>query len=406
MGISRRTFVRAAGAAGASALVSLRSAQILARGREAAWAEAWASGSGGNSDLLAPGYPSGAKPRSIRLSSNENPIGPPRVAVEALIAGLADAARYPYAPAQHVSERIAAHHDIPVESLVVGSGSGEILRMAVYAFVNANRPLVTGLPSFEDPTRYCELVPAPITAVPLTPDLKLDLGAMADRARGAGLVFVCNPNNPTGTVHGEAAIREFVERVLQTSPQTTLLIDEAYHDYVEDRTYATAVPLALTRPNVLVCRTFSKLYGMAGLRLGYAVGQPATVAALRRHRLANSVNALVAPAAAAALGGDSATEKQRAADYVMRERARNHDAREFTRKALAGLGYESPASDANFIMVDVRRDVREFQKACAEQGVLIGRPFPPLLTHARISIGTIEEMSAAVGVFRKVLAAS
>jgi histidinol-phosphate aminotransferase len=361
-------------------------------------------GEGREFDALAqPSRPGGA----IRLNSNENPIGPPQAAVDALMAAFAaHAPRYPGGPAQSVTQRIASHHSVPVESVVAGSGSGEILRMAVYAFVTAQRPLVTAAPTFEDPARYAQLIPAPVIAVPLTDDLKLDLDAMAERARGAGLVFVCNPNNPTGTVHGVSAITQFVERVQRTSPETTVLIDEAYHHYVQDRSYATALPLALERPNVAICRTFSKLYGMAGLRLGYAVGRPETIAALRRQRLANSVNALVAPAAAAALGDDSAAGRQRAEEYEARERARNHEAREFTRKALAELGYAAVPSETNFMMVDVRRDVREFQRACAAGGVLIGRPFPPLLTHSRISIGTIEEMKFAVGVFRKVLAAS
>jgi histidinol-phosphate aminotransferase len=220
---------------------------------------------------------------------------------------------------------------------------------------------------------------------------------MADRAKGAGLVFVCNPNNPTGTVHGAAAVTGFVERVLRDSPDTTILIDEAYHHYVEDPAYASAVPLALDRRNVVVTRTFSKLYGMAGLRLGYAIGRPETIAALRRHKLANSVNALVAPAAVAALGEETLQPV---------ERARNHEAREFTRRGLAALGYPSVASEANFIMVDIRRDVRDFNKACADRGVLIGRPFPPLMTHARISIGTMEEMTGALEVFKAILASS
>jgi histidinol-phosphate aminotransferase len=269
--------------------------------------------------------------------------------------------------------------------------------MAVYATVSPTRSLVTAAPSFEDPTRYAELAGGQVIAVPVTSELRLDLGAMADRAKGAGLVFVCNPNNPTGTVHGAAAINDFVERVLRVSPDTTVLIDEAYHHYVEDPTYATAVPLALQRRNVVVTRTFSKLYGMAGLRLGYAIGQPDTIAALRRHRLANSVNGLVAPAAVAALG-----------DVQLQpiERTRNHEAREFTRQAMASFGYPAIASEANFIMVDIRRDVREFNKACADRGVLIGRPFPPLMTHARISIGTMQEMTVAVEVFKSMLASS
>lgn len=389
MSISRRGFVRIVGVAGAA---SLWSAEILARGREAAVAEAWAS----TSASLLPGTSRGAT-SPIRLSSNENPVGPPKVAVDALIAALSDAPRYPMAPAQRLVERLAAYHQVTTDSIVPGSGSGEILRMAVYAWTSAQRPLVTAAPSFEDPTKYAELAGVRVISVPVTRDLRLDLGAMADRAKGAGLVFLCNPNNPTGTVHGSAAVTDFIDRVHRVSPDTTVLVDEAYHHYVEDSSYATAIPLALARPNVVVTRTFSKLYGMAGLRLGYAIAQPQTIAALRRHRLANSVNALVAPAAVAALG-DQGLETT--------ERARNHEVREFTRKALADLGYPPIPSEANFIMVDIKRDVREFQKACSDRGVLIGRPFPPLMTHARISIGTMEEMSAAIGVFKAVLAGS
>jgi len=391
MSISRRGFVRVVGLAG---VASVWGAEVLARGREGATAERWAF-SGGLAPF--PALAEAAGGREIRLSSNENPVGPPKVALEALLAAVGDAPRYPSASVQRLIERIAAHHGVSVESIVPGSGSGEILRMAVYACTSPTRPLVTGAPSFEDPARYAEVAGAQVIAVPLTKDLHLDLAGMAQRATGAGLVFLCNPNNPTGTVHGSAAVADFVERVQRVSPDTTVLIDEAYHHYVEDPAYATAVPLALQRRNVVVTRTFSKLYGMAGLRLGYAIGRQETIAALRRHRLANSVNALVAPAAVAALGDER---------LLPVERARNHEAREFTREALARIGYPSIGSEANFIMVDIRRDVREFHKACAGRGVLIGRPFPPLMTHARISIGTMQEMGAAVEVFKTILASS
>ncbi len=388
MSISRRGFVRIVGVAGAA---SLWGAEILARGREAGGADAWAAITGPAPFLSPDGPP------PIRLSSNENPVGPPKVALDALIASLSEAPRYPFTSVQRLVERLAAHHKVSAESIVPGSGSGELLRMAVYAWTSPQRPLVTAAPSFEEPTRYAELVGAPVIAVPVTSDLHLDLAAMVDRVKGAGLVFLCNPNNPTGTLHGAAAVTDFIDRVHRVSPGTTVLVDEAYHHYVKDPSYATAIPLALERPNVVVTRTFSKLYGMAGLRLGYAIAQPQTIAALRRHRLANSVNALVAPAAVAALGDEG---------LQATECARNYEVREFTRKALAGIGYPSTASEANFIMVDIRRDVREFQKACSDRGVLIGRPFPPLMTHARISIGTMEEMSAAIGVFKTVLTGS
>lgn len=381
MSLSRRSFVRAVGLAGAS---TLWGAQILARGREAAVGEGFE---------LAPALPDGA----IRLNSNENPIGPPKRAIDALVSALKDAPRYPGSASESVTERIAAYHNIPAASVVAGCGSGEILRMAVYACTSAAQPLLTASPTFEDPARYAGLRGAPVVSVPVTSDLKLDLDAMAAKARGAGLVFVCNPNNPTGAVQGAAAIADFVDRVHRVSPDTTVLIDEAYHEYVGDASYATALPMALERPRVVVSRTFSKLYGMAGLRLGFAVARPETIASLARHRLANSVNVLVAPAAIAALAEP---------DLVSRERARNREAREFTRNALAAIGYPSLPSEANFIMVDVRREIGSFRKACLARGVLIGRAFPPLVTYARISIGTMDEMSRAVGVFKTVLAAS
>jgi len=229
--------------------VTLRGAQILARGREAA------NGEGREFD-----WAQAADPKAIRLSSNENPVGPPRVAVDALIAALSEAPRYPSGSTQQAATRVAAFHSVPVDSVVLGCGSGEILRMAVYAWVGPGRPLVTALPTFEDPTRCAEVMGAPVIAVPVTQALKLDLDTMAERARGAGLVFLCNPNNPTATVHGAKAITDFVERVHRTSPDTTVLIDEAYHEYVEDPSYATALPLALERPRVQTAHFYGSFW--------------------------------------------------------------------------------------------------------------------------------------------------
>lgn len=381
--LSRRSFVQVMGGAGASTLLG---AQLWARGREAAL------GAGLDFDAFQSAQP-GAPP--IRLSSNENPVGPPRAALDAIVASLGTSNRYPSEPAQRLVSRLAALHGVDQSCIVVGAGSGEILRMAVYNWTSPARALVTAAPSFEEPVRYAELLGAAVVAVPVTANLKLDLDAMLKRVAGAGLVFLCNPNNPTGTLHAASDVTAFLDGVARVSPDTTVLIDEAYHHYVEDRSYASAISIALERPNVVVSRTFSKVYGMAGLRLGYAIARRDTIASLRRHRLANSVNALVAPAALAALDDGA---------LVARERARNHEAREFTRGALAEAGYASLPSEANFIMVDIRRDVREFQAACLAAGVQIGRPFPPLTTYARISIGTMEEMSTAVAVFRKILA--
>jgi histidinol-phosphate aminotransferase len=222
----------------------------------------------------------------------------------------------------------------------------------------------------------------------------MDLPAMAAQVSGAGLVFFCNPNNPTGTVCGADVVNDFIRTVTRTSPETIILMDEAYHEYVPDPSYQTAIPVALENPWVIVSRTFSKVYGMAGLRLGYAVGRKETLDKLRRYRLGNNVNALAAAAGVATL-----PDRER----VAREVKLNAEAREFTTKAFADLGYPSAPSQANFVMVNIRRDVKAFQDACREHNVLIGRAFPPLTTYARVSIGTMDEMRQAVEVFKKAL---
>jgi histidinol-phosphate aminotransferase len=233
-----------------------------------------------------------------------------------------------------------------------------------------------------------------VLAVPVGADLRLDLAAMADAARGAGLVFVNNPNNPTGTVHPAPRVEAFVRRLLAGSPGTTVLIDEAYHEYVEDPSYASALPLALETPRVIVSRTFSKVYGLAGLRVGYAVARPETLEAMAPRQLTDALNVLGLTAAHAALADRA---------IVARERRLNREAREFTRRFFERAGYRVAPSEANFMMIDVRRDAKAFQAACRERGVLVGRPFPPLATHARVSVGTMDEMRAAAEVFARVL---
>jgi histidinol-phosphate aminotransferase len=389
MSLSRRTFVKTVGVGGVGALAA---PLVAARGHEALTG-AVAAGTPWPSDLRSALRV--ASPTALRLDSNENPNGPGLVTLGAIRDSLGEAGRYPDIPADALPKAIARLHGIPQESVVLGCGSGEVLRMAVYAFTSPGRALVSAAPTFEDPARAAETIWAPVRAVPLDGALRLDLAAMAAAARGAGLVFVCNPNNPTGTVHSAAAIDDFVRRVLAGAPDVTILIDEAYHEYVDDPSYRTAIPLAMTNPRVVVSRTFSKVYGLAGLRIGYAVAQPDTVKALQRYKLANGINLAGAAAALAALDQ---------ANHIENERRLNREAKDFTRRSFEDSGYKVVPSDTNFIMVDIRRDSKAFQTACRQLDVLVGRPFPPLTTHTRISIGTMDEMRRAVDVFRQVLA--
>jgi histidinol-phosphate aminotransferase len=334
----------------------------------------------------------------IRLSSNENPLGPGRKVLDAIVEKFPEAGRYPFnsTPADsHLVAAIAALHNVKNQNIVMGAGSQEVLKGAVRAFTGPDRGLVTASPSFENPASTARRLGHPIKEIPVDSAFKLDIDGMIAAAPGAGLVFFNNPNNPTATVHSARTVTDFVERVRKASPDTVILIDEAYHEYVTDPSYSTAIPLALETPNVIVTRTFSKAFGMAGMRVGYAIGRAETIKQLARFKMPYNVSVFGVAAALAALG-DTA--------YLEAERKRNTEVRSFTQKVFDDLGCKGTESQGNFLFVDVHRPAQAFREACAKQGVMVGRDFPPFeKTHARVSIGTMQEMKKAAEVFRSVL---
>jgi histidinol-phosphate aminotransferase len=334
----------------------------------------------------------------IQLDSNENPNGPGKAALASVTSWFNQTMRYPDVQVDSVREAIAKKFGIKNENVLMSCGSGEILKVASYAFTGPGRALVTGLPSFEDPVRHTQFVKGEVRAVPVDGNLKLDLGRMLDQVNEtAGLVFLCNPNNPTATVHGKAAIAEFIAGVNRKAPNCYIMLDEAYHEYVEDPTYETGIQTAINNPRVFVVRTFSKVFGMAGMRLGYAIGQPELLQQMAPHRLPNAINILACAAGVATIQD---------AKHIEDEVKLNKAARAYTLKQFETMGYKASASNGNFLMVAINRDIRGFREACAKQGILVGRPFPPLLTHARISIGTMAEMEKATAVFKTVLSSS
>jgi histidinol-phosphate aminotransferase len=388
MPLSRRNFL--ATAAAGSAGIALYP-MIGYRGREALSAQQ-------------PGSPMAQRrrdramasaPGMIRIDSNENPNGPGERAFEAMRGTFPDANRYPVTLEDDLTNEIARYLSVKPENIMLGCGSSEVLRSAVQAFTSPTRALVSPSPSFELAADYARFAGIPVKSPGVDAKLRTDLDAMVDTATGSGLVYFCNPNNPTATVHGKGDVADMVDRIGKSSPQTMVLIDEAYHEYVEDPAYATAIPVALENPRVFVARTFSKVFGMAGMRVGYAVGRPETIARMKGWMLGSNVNQL-ALAAAKVTVGDAA----RIAD----EKKKNHDAKVFTAKAFERMGYEVVPSDANFMMIDIKRDVKAFKLECIKRGVAIGRPFPPLNTHVRVSIGTMAEMEKAVEVFKTTLA--
>jgi histidinol-phosphate aminotransferase len=242
-------------------------------------------------------------------------------------------------------------------------------------------------PTFEAPGRAAAAIGAPIHAVPVTGDGRLDLEGMAAKAAGAGLFFLCNPNNPTGASVPATAVAGFVAMVRAAAPDAKILVDEAYFEYVDDPGYATAVPLAQADARVFVTRTFSKIFGMAGLRVGYAIAHPDTIAALRRQGSSGTLSSASLAAAAAALADGT---------HLAAERERNRGARRFTRERFEAAGYRVLPSSANFVMIDIKRDAGAFQALCRQHQIMVARPFPPLTTCVRLSVGTQAEMDEAV----------
>jgi histidinol-phosphate aminotransferase len=388
MSVSRRGFLQGLGVD----RTTHASAFMAARGHEAYVAEAMQTGAGTRST------PPGAQ--AIRISSNENPLGPGKAAIDAILGKFPEANRYPFnsTPLDADLEILLAKLNAAKrENVVLGVGSQELLRNAVRIFMSPTRHLVEASPTFENCSGHARQLGWAVKTAPVDAKLRVDLNALLPHVKGAGLVYLCNPNNPTATINGAQEIKDFVAEVKKTSPTTAVLIDEAYCDYISDPSFQTAIPLALATPGVIVTRTFSKAYGMAGVRVGYAVGEAATIRKMSGYRMPYNVNTFGVAAAVASL---------KAPAHIKEEAARNKAVREFTVKALADLGYKSTDSQTNFIFTDIGRTMTaaQFRAACAAKGVMVGRDFPPLEKQwARISLGTMEEMQKATDVFRSVL---
>ena len=382
--MTRRGFVRTVGLGTLGTAGVLSSSFIIGRGREAATFEP---------EPLQEPYDDGI----IRISSNENARGPGPRAIGALHETISPRAGRGYPP-DHTNElvdTICEVYGVERSSVIVGTGSGGILEGATRAFCSASKPLVTGAPSYGRPDQTARTIGAPVEFIPVDGSMGLDIDAMADAANGAGMVFFCNPNNPTGMAHPASVVEDFVRRVKRSSPNTSVLIDEAYIDYTLDPAVKTAAALTQELPGVFITRSFSKAHGMAGLRVGYAIGQEDTVRAISRAWSLGSMNTLSAAAAIASIKDQG---------HIAEEREENARIREFTVSAFRDMGFEVADSHTNCIFVDLGRPASEFRAACLEQGVRVGRDFPPMeQTHSRISLGTGEEMETAVRVFRDVL---
>ena len=328
----------------------------------------------------------------VRLSSNENPYGPSPTALKAMSDGFSLAWRYPDEYADILSDELAKLHNVPVDHILLGDGSGEILKLCAAAFTSRDKKLVIANPTFEAIARHATTANAEVVKINLTPNYHHDLAKTLAAANGAGLVYLCNPNNPTASITPKNEIAEFLSKVPR---QTIVLVDEAYHHYVESSDYESVVPLVKDNPNLMVARTFSKIYGMAGLRCGYCVTQRENIRPMGVHQIFDSVNIMALVAAVASL---------KDAEHVTRGRKLNSEVKKVVCAELDRLGYNYIPSHANFMMIDLRREVRPIIGALRNRGVEVGRLFPALPNFLRVTIGTSSQMKVFLRAFQEVMA--
>lgn len=329
----------------------------------------------------------------VRLSSNENPLGVPDSARAAIVEAIARGHRYPQLNSS-VRARIAEMNGIDAGNVVLGNGSAEILQMTVQAMLTAGRNVRVILPdpTFEQVERYASAMGADIEKVPLLPDHTHDLQRMRDSAaRGTApvLAFICNPNNPTGTVTSSASVAEWIR---DAPSHVWFIIDEAYLEFVDDPAYRPMVQEAISRENVLVSRTFSKIYGLAGIRLGYGIAAPDTIRRVDGFAAATNINHLAASAALACMDDR---------DFVTRSLSVNRRGLQSAYTTLRDLEIEYLPSHANFLMHRVNGDLNAYIRRMREEGIAVGRAFPPMLSYNRVSIGLPDEMEAWAGALRK-----
>jgi histidinol-phosphate aminotransferase len=331
-------------------------------------------------------------PGVVRLSANENPYGPSPKAHRAMTNSFDQCCRYPDVQNEVLIDKLAKINGVNRDQIVLGDGSSEILKLAAESFAGPTQgKLIAANPTFEAILEYAKANGADVVKVPLTPSYSHDLEQMGAAAQ-KGLIYVCNPNNPTASITPKNKLREFIAK---TSPETMILVDEAYFHYADSPDYETVTPLIKDHPNLIVARTFSKIYGMAGLRCGYGVAQPETIKRMHPYQMWDSVNVMALAAASASIDD---------VDQVNNGRRLNSEAKTFVTTELDKMGYKEIPSQANFIMFDCKRPVVPIIKAMKDRNVQVGRLFPAMPNHMRLTIGKKSEMESFLNAFKQVIA--
>lgn len=329
-----------------------------------------------------------------KLGNNENPYGPPDSVVAAMTKAFKYANRYGY-PDGNLAGELAALHGVGVENILLGAGSGEILDVSCSALLQGGKSVLGSDPSYAILYSHAAGIKSDTIKVPLLPDFSQNIPALIraarTRNRDVGFVYLVNPNNPTGRIVTAGEVRQLLDGIPEDMP---VLIDEAYHHFVEDSAYATSVPYVIEGRPVIVARTFSKIAALAGMRVGYAIAPRDLIQRIRPH-MTGSVNACARWGAVAALKDTASQQWVKQTTVELRQKATAD---------LQSLGYDCIPSQTNFFMVHLRRPVQPVIEAFRKKGVIVGRPFPPMLEHLRVSIGTPDEMRRFAVAFREIVA--
>jgi histidinol-phosphate aminotransferase len=328
-----------------------------------------------------------------KLASNENNWGPPERVMKAMTGAWKYANRYGY-PDGNVMQAIAEHHGVKPENILLTAGSSEVLQVVGTTFLHGGKKVVGADPTYATVFQHASNIKAEGIKIPLLKDYRQDIGAMIDatnrNAAALGLVYVCNPNNPTGAVVTAAEVKQLLDGIPRTMP---VLIDEAYHHFVDDPAYGTSMPYVLEGRPVIIARTFSKIAALAAMRIGYAVSTPEIIKQMRPYSM-GSVNVLAKWGAAASLEDTAGQADVKAKVINLRNK---------TTRELEGHGYPTIPSQTNFFMVSLEgRTVQPVIEEFRARGVLVGRPFPPMINHLRVSVGVPEEMDRFMKGFKEI----
>jgi histidinol-phosphate aminotransferase len=330
----------------------------------------------------------------VWLDSNENPAGPPASAIKAMIDGATATARYHFDEFDGFSEAIAQSENVKPEQVLVGVGSTEVIDAAICAFTSPSVPLITAAPSYDIPIDLARSLGRKVVQAPLTATWAYDVRKLAAEAAsaGGGLIYLCNPNNPTSSL---TPVKDIDWLVANLPRHTILLVDEAYIHFADPTQVESAIRHVRDSKDVIVTRTFSKIYGMAGARAGFGCAKAELIQAMNLF-MDKVIPILALRAGTAALGERDTLVPERRAN-VARIRGEFCD---WLRQQK--IHYIEP--HANFVMIDIGRDVSTFGRQMRAKGVAVGRPFPPLNQMLRVTIGTDTEMTKFREAFSALLA--